>query len=96
MVSPLSTSYDRLLAKLKRAYVVETVGGVLGWDEQVNLPPDSAALRAEQMAVMAELSHQASTDPEIESLLQDLELPRTPLTPDQSVVVRWTRREYNR
>lgn len=96
MVSPLSTAYDRLLTKLKRAYVVETVGGVLGWDEQVNLPPESAELRAEQMAVMAELSHQASTDPEIETLLRDLEAARSQLTPDQAVVVRWTRREYDR
>ncbi|MBL9205314.1 MAG: carboxypeptidase M32 [Opitutaceae bacterium] len=96
MVSPSLSPYEQLLAKLRRTYLVETVGSVLSWDEQVNLPEDSAGLRADQLAVMAELSHEASTDPEIETLLRTLEAQAATLSPDQAVVVRLTRRDYDR
>lgn len=66
-------SYERLVAKLKRAHYLGTVAGLLGWDEQVNLPPDSADQRAEQLALLAELQHAAATDPEIGALLTKLE-----------------------
>ena len=42
-----AAAYDRLVAKLKRVHYLGTVAGLLGWDEQVNLPPDSADQRAE-------------------------------------------------
>jgi len=66
-------SYERLVAKLKRAHYLGTVAGLLGWDEQVNLPPDSADQRAEQLALLAELHHAAASDPEIGTLLSELE-----------------------
>ena len=58
-----------LVSKLKRAHVLGTVNGLLGWDEQVNLPPDSADLRAEQLALLAELYHAAASDPRVGELL---------------------------
>jgi len=66
-------SHDRLVAKLKRIHYLGTVAGLLGWDEQVNLPPDSVDQRAEQLALIAELHHAAATDPEIGVLLSLLE-----------------------
>ena len=89
-----ATAYERLLALLKRAHYLGTVAGLLGWDEQVNLPPDSADLRAEQLALLAELQHAAATDPEIGRLLAELEA--NPLAADQAVVVREARRDYDR
>jgi len=62
-----------LISKLKRAHVLGTVTGLLGWDEQVNLPPDSADLRAEQLALMAELQHAAASNPRVGELLTLLE-----------------------
>ena len=50
-----------LVSRLKRIHVLGTVNGLLGWDEQVNLPPDSADLRAEQLALMAEVQHAAAS-----------------------------------
>ncbi len=89
-------SYDRLVAKLKRAHVLGTVAGLLGWDEQVNLPTDSADQRAEQSALLAELNHAAASDAEIGKLLGELENARASLTADQQVVVREARRDYDR
>jgi carboxypeptidase Taq len=87
-------AYPRLVAKLKRAHLVGTVSDLLGWDEQVNLPPDSGDQRAAQHSVMAELGHAAATDPEIGRLLTELET--GPLAADEQVVVREARREYDR
>ncbi|HTJ78261.1 MAG TPA: carboxypeptidase M32 [Rariglobus sp.] len=92
----MSDSYDRLVAKLKRAHVLGTVAGLLGWDEQVNLPADSADQRAEQMALLAELNHTAASDAEIGALLAQLEGNTSGLTSDQQVVVREARRDYDR
>src|SRR5512146_2188360 len=64
-----AAAYTELVARLKRAHVLGTVNGMLAWDEQVNLPPDSADLRAEQLAVMAELHHAAASDRRIGELL---------------------------
>lgn len=97
------TSYDSLVAKLKRAHLLSTVGGLLGWDEQVNLPPDSADQRGEQLALLAELQHAAASDAGIGRLLAELESgdgpparPADALTADQRVVVREARRDYDR
>ena len=101
-----ATAYERLVAKLKRAHYLGTVAGLLGWDEQVNLPADSADQRAEQLALLAELQHAAAADPEIGALLAELECSNSafaqcqpagdtvPNLADQSVVVREARRDY--
>jgi len=91
------TAYAELVARLKRAHVLGTVNGLLAWDEQVNLPPDSADLRAEQLAAMAELHHAAASDPRIGELLTGLEKATDGgLTPDQRVVVKYARCDYDR
>ncbi len=99
----MSAAYERLLAKLKRAHHLCTVTGLLGWDEQVNLPPDSADQRAEQMALLAELHHAAAGDPEIGALLAELEAQKChPIgdtlsgADDVRVVVREARKDYDR
>ncbi|HTX65318.1 MAG TPA: carboxypeptidase M32, partial [Opitutaceae bacterium] len=90
------TAYAELVSRLKRAHVLGTINGLLGWDEQVNLPADSADLRAEQLAAMAELQHAAASDPRVGELLAMLEGRRGELTADQQVVVRVARRDYDR
>ena len=91
-----AAAYADLEARLKRAHVLGTINGLLGWDEQVNLPPDSADLRGEQLAAMAELQHAAASDPRVGELLTLLEGRRGELTADQQVVVRIARRDHDR
>jgi len=93
MLSPPATE---LIAKLQRAQLLYTVTDLLGWDEQVNLPPASAGQRAEQLALMAELQHAAASDPRIGALLAELEQPSAPLPAEQRVIVRQARRDYDR
>ncbi|MBW8781272.1 MAG: carboxypeptidase M32 [Verrucomicrobia bacterium] len=94
-------SYERLVAKLKRAHLLGTVSGLLAWDEQVNLPPDSIDQRSEQMALVAELQHAAAADPDIGALLAELEaqsLLSDIVSEEEArrVVVREARRDYDR
>jgi carboxypeptidase Taq len=89
-------AYEELISRLKRVHVLGTVNSLLGWDEQVNLPPDSADLRAEQLALLAELQHAAASDPRVGELLTLLEgRPGEPAA-DQKVVLKYGRRDYDR
>lgn len=89
-------AFGELTARLHRAQLLASVGDLLGWDEQVNLPPDSADQRAAQRSVVAAAQHEAACDPRIGELLEKLE--RTAPAPggDEETVVRWARRDYDR
>lgn len=97
-----ATAYAELLERLKRIHLLGSVGELLGWDEQVNLPPDSVDQRAEQHAVVAEAAHAAGSDPRLGELLVVLESPEPAaggeggLDPDQQAVVRQARRDFDR
>ncbi|HEY9154649.1 MAG TPA: carboxypeptidase M32 [Opitutaceae bacterium] len=92
----MASDFETLTAKLKRAQVLASVSELLGWDEQVNLPADSADQRAEQRSIMAESQHELICDPEIGTLLARLEKDLNALTEEQRIVVRWARRDYDR
>jgi carboxypeptidase Taq len=90
------TAYEELISRLKRVHVLGTVNSLLGWDEQVNLPPDSADLRAEQLGLLAELQHAAASDPRVGELLTLLEARAGEPADDQKVVLKYGRRDYDR
>lgn len=99
----MSDAYESLVAKLKRTHYLGTVAGLLGWDEQVNLPPDSADQRAEQAALIAELQHAAASDPGIALLLGEAEKQVCHLLSDKpaevvdrQVVLREAKKDYAR
>lgn len=85
-----------LITLIKRAHTLGTVGELLGWDEQVNLPPGGADQRAVQHAALAEAQHAAASEPRLGELLMELETPSRELTADQRAVVRNARRDYDR
>jgi carboxypeptidase Taq len=85
-----------LLGLLNRIHRLESISGFLGWDEQVNLPPDSADKRAEEHSVLAETIHTTATNPRLGELLSTLEHSSTKLTVDQATVAKDARRNYDR
>ncbi|ACB75193.1 carboxypeptidase M32 [Opitutus terrae] len=95
-------AYAGLIGRLKRVYLLGSVSELLAWDEQVNLPPDSADQRAEQHAVLAETTHAAASDPRIGELLELLDSDGGParrdggLYPDRQAVLHQARRDYDR
>ncbi len=88
--------YILLDAKLKRIQALNSISGLISWDELVNLPEDSADQRQEQCAAMAQVCHAASVDPEIDTLLSELETRDDELDGDQRIVIRYARKSFNR
>ena len=79
------TAYEELIKRWKEAAILGSCGGLLGWDERTYMPRNGSAHRAEQMALIARLCHEMTTQPrvgelcgtwvsvvEIESFLNDL------------------------
>ena len=74
--TPLSTSmdaYDELLGILKDIDMMDQVRSLLGWDQEVLMPPKGAELRGEQIAWISRESHKKKTSPRIGELLDELE-----------------------
>ncbi len=71
---------------------------VLGWDQQVNMPPLGAEERGEQLATLNELAHHMATSDELGQLLEDLTQETKGLDPDSDEfrLVKVTKRNYER
>jgi carboxypeptidase Taq len=91
-------SIPGLLRELRRLHRLASAGDILGWDEQVNLPPDSAAFRGEQMAEFSALLHREATSDAFGALIGEAEsmLRSGALNADEILVVREARRDFDR
>src|SRR5262245_66060678 len=91
-------AYPELIRRCKEANLLRSCADVLGWDEQTYMPPAGSGLRAEQMALLARLTHELATDPVIGELLTTLE--SSPLAKNgdslEAANVREIRRGYDR
>ncbi len=91
-------AYQDLLQRSKEIALIGSTSAVLGWDQEVNMPPKGAEWRAEQSAYLSGLAHRKSTDPKINDLLLAIEksdLVSDPLS-DVAVNVREWRHQYDR
>jgi carboxypeptidase Taq len=91
-------AYAELVRRSKELGVLNSCAAVLGWDQQTYMPRNGAALRGEQMALLAALAHQKFTDPKIGELLAAVEGSDTVKDPDspEAANVRELRRGYDR
>ncbi len=64
--------FDDLRERLAEISDLSKTGSLLGWDQQVMMPPGGAALRAEQLATIGRIAHQKFTSAEVGSLIDDL------------------------
>ncbi|QDT33273.1 carboxypeptidase M32 [Thalassoglobus polymorphus] len=97
-MSDQAKAYTKLVEHLKGLGLLRSCASVLGWDEQTNLPPKGAEHRANQLALLAGLSHDRATDPVIGELLDQLADPNS-VGGDQTAAyanVRNAKRAYDR
>lgn len=92
----IDSAFAELTSLIQRAHTLGTVGELLGWDEQVNLPPGAAEQRAAQHSAVAAAVHAAASEPRMGELLVTLEGQRGSLTADQAVVVAQARKDFDR
>jgi len=77
---------------------LDSIGLLLGWDQQVHMPPGGAAARGRQAATLGKLSHEKLIDPAIGKLLDELRPyeESLPYDSDDASLIRVTRRKYER
>lgn len=86
-------AYDELVRRSQELSVLGSIGAVVGWDQQVNMPPKGVARRAQMQAFLAELGHRKATDPRIGELLAQAEQGDWPAEPAANL--REWRRSYD-
>ncbi len=91
-------TYQQLEAWAKETALLESVAGVLGWDQRVMMPAKAAPHRANQFALLSGLIHQRATDPRVGEWLAELEQSELTQDPESvpAVNIRQWRREYDR
>ncbi len=94
----MSDAYTKLLHRVQEASLLGSCAEVLGWDERTYMPHKGSAHRAEQMALLARMTHEMLTHPEIGHLLDKVERServKDPASPS-AANVREIRRNFDR
>ena len=91
-------AYTELIHRTKEAAVLSSCGAVLGWDERTYMPRNGSAFRGDQMALIAHLTHEMTTNPKVGECLAAVE--GSSLVADanapESINTREIRRTYDR
>ncbi|MCW5771908.1 MAG: carboxypeptidase M32 [Rhodospirillaceae bacterium] len=88
------TPYQQLETVFRQAALIDEASSFLSWDASVNMPDGSAASRAEQLATLRVLSHEALTRPQIAEWLDAAEGSNVGLDPWQRANLREMRRNW--
>jgi len=92
----LPETYQKLRARGRELGLLGATGGLLGWDQETLLPPESHGFRAEQSAQISGIAHRLATSPEVHEWLSSCESALTdPTTREAACLARW-RHDYNR
>ncbi len=97
-MSRIDNSYQELIGELKTVSLLGSCASMLSWDEQTYLPPGGIEHRANQLSLLAGMTHERATSPRIGELLAELESAGDlgePTSAD-AVNVREARRNFNR
>ncbi len=88
------TGFRRLAERFRRLSVLGDVSGVLHWDAATMMPSGGAAQRGTELSVMARLSHDLLTGPEMGDLLDAAEQETDQLDELQRRDLYWMRWRY--
>ncbi len=75
---------------------LEAASALMGWDQQVNMPPGGAEARGNQLATVQKLIHQKGITSEVGQLIEDLSLAAKELDPDsdEARLIKVAKRNY--
>ncbi|HEV2129537.1 MAG TPA: carboxypeptidase M32, partial [Longimicrobiaceae bacterium] len=91
------TPYEKLTLALREAATLDSVVGLLSWDQETLMPPRGGALRAEQIASVSTLVHERRTDPQLgDWIAQSEDDPTLRDDPTRAANLREIRRQYDR
>jgi carboxypeptidase Taq len=77
---------------------LNSAAALLGWDQQVYMPPAGAEARGNQLALLGRLAHDQATSPELGKLLEDLKPYAAGLNPDSddACLIKVTARNFEK
>lgn len=90
-----SDHYDGLTTLLQELSALQSVSGILSWDEQVMMPPSSDNVRGQQKAALAGVTHEKASSSALNEAITACEARMNEFTPYQRAVVRDARRDYD-
>lgn len=92
----MGEKYQALLAHANTLRDLERIQNVLGWDQQVNMPPGGVAARARQSETLARITHELLTSDKTARLLEDAEreLAGMSYESDEASLVRVMKADY--
>ena len=87
---------NQLRAILTEVQDIGQAAGILGWDQQVNMPPGGTEDRAEVLATLSRLAHERFTSDEVGKLLDELQpyADQLDAEADDKAMLREVRRAY--
>lgn len=91
-------AYDEIIRREQERWTLGSVSRVLEWDQETYMPPGGTEHRANQMGLLARLTHERLTDPRFGDLLaacEQSELTREEFS-DSAANIRQWRRQYDR
>lgn len=89
-------AYDRLRHECFELNLIRSTAGVLGWDEQTQLPAKGTPHRAEQNAFLGKLAHERLTSARVGEMLVTIADSDLMSDPDVAANVRGVRRSFER
>ncbi len=98
MSQDAAKGYRELIRRVKEIALLDSCGSLLHWDHQTHMPPKGSAHRADQLALLAGMSHRRFTARKLGELLALVEASDLVREPDSdaAVNVREIRRAYDR
>ncbi len=67
----MSAAFTDFKERVSEIEDLDRTSSLLGWDQQVKMPPGGAGVRAEQLATLNRISHEALTSDEMGRLLDN-------------------------
>jgi carboxypeptidase Taq len=92
------SALDTLRERIGEIEDLDRASSLLGWDQQVKMPPGGAGVRAEQLATLGRLSHETLTSDEMGRLLDEVASVEASLDhdSDEASLIRLVRRDWEK
>ncbi len=93
----MGEKFNLLQEKLKLIANMNSIGGLLGWDQQVKMPRGAVEARASQLEALTLLVHPLATSAELGELISEAEaeLNGADYDSDEASIVRIARKDYD-
>ena len=92
----MSEKLDQLKERLGEVADINRAASVLGWDQQVNMPPGGTEARGQQLATLSKIAQEKFIAEEVGRLIEDLKQELDGADTDNAAMIRVAERNYNK